>query len=73
MEFPVFSLVRFGRLRAPNRLHTPPDEIGSDASCYELEFYYEDSPGGLTIDFPATIPAVTLDEVLSALVCLSVK
>lgn len=49
MEFPVFSLVRFGRLRAP-KLHKPPDETGSDASCYELEFYYEDSPGGLTID-----------------------
>lgn len=60
MEFPVFSLIRFGRLyfddHSTRGLYDPTDEIGADASCYELEFYYTDCPGGLTIDgvhFPA--------------------
>ena len=60
MEFPAFSVIRFGRLRfnddSKKRLHDPTDEIGANASCYELEFYYTDCIGGLTVDgvhFPA--------------------
>ncbi len=54
MEFPVFSVVRFGNLPLANnstyRLHDPTDEIGANAACYELEFYYAESSGGLTIE-----------------------
>lgn len=60
METTAFSIVRYGRFYRSNssgrKLVDPTDELGTQASCYELEFYYADCPGGLTIDgvhFPA--------------------
>ena len=54
MEFPVFSVVRCGRFHVGNhstrRLKDPTDEVGTHAVYYELEFYYADCPGGLTIE-----------------------
>lgn len=54
MEFPVFSVVRCGRFHIGNnstrRLVDPTDELGARAVHYELEFYYADCPGGLTIE-----------------------
>ncbi|MBR4863433.1 MAG: helix-turn-helix transcriptional regulator [Oscillospiraceae bacterium] len=53
MEFPIFSVVRCGRFHVGNnstrRLIDPTDELGTHAVHYELEFYYADCPGGLTI------------------------
>lgn len=56
----AFSIVRYGRFYRSNsssrKLVDPTDELGTQANCYELEFYYSDCPGGLTIDdvhFPA--------------------
>ena len=60
MDFPVFSVLRCGRFHrgdhSTRRLIDPTDELGTHAGCYELEFYYADCPGGLTVDgvhFPA--------------------
>jgi len=53
MEFPAFSVVRCGRFHiganSKRRLNDPTDELGTHAVHYELEFYYADCPGGLTI------------------------
>ena len=60
MEFPAFSVVRFGHFQSDDRfahkLHNRANDPGTHAGYYELEFYYADGPGGLTIDgilFPA--------------------
>lgn len=60
MESTNFSILRYGRFyrddSSKRKLVDPTDEIGTQATCYELEFYYADCPGGLTIDgvhFPA--------------------
>ena len=60
METLNFSVVRYGRFYRGNqstrKLIDPTDEVGTHAACYELEFYYADCPGGLTVDgvhFPA--------------------
>lgn len=60
MESTNFSILRYGRFyrddSSKRKLVDPTDEIGTQAACYELEFYYADCPGGLTIDgvhFPA--------------------
>lgn len=60
METTAFSVVRYGRFYRSNtserKLIDPTDELGTQATCYELEFYYADCPGGLTIEgvhFPA--------------------
>lgn len=60
MEFPAFSVVRFGRFQSRDhtvsKMHNRADELGAHAGYYELEFYYTDCPGGLTIEgvhFPA--------------------
>ena len=54
MEFPVFSVVRCGRFHvgdhSDRRLKDPTDEMGALAVHYELEFYYADCPGGLTVE-----------------------
>jgi AraC-like DNA-binding protein len=53
MEFPDFSVVRCGRFHigdhSERRLKDPTDELGTHAVHYELEFYYADCPGGLTV------------------------
>ena len=60
METTAFSILRYGRFYRSNtserKLIDPTDELGTQAACYELEFYYADCPGGLTIEgihFPA--------------------
>ncbi|MBR4863808.1 MAG: helix-turn-helix transcriptional regulator [Oscillospiraceae bacterium] len=60
MKFPEFSVVRFGRFQSNDhtaqRLMNHADDFGPNAGYYELEFYYVDGTGGLTIEgvhFPA--------------------
>ena len=54
MEFPAFSVVRFGHFQSNDRFahthHNHSNDPGTHAGYYELEFYYTDGPGGLTID-----------------------
>jgi len=52
--FPTFSVVRFGRfngtIKSANIPSPSPKKAGAQAYCFEFEFYYEDCPGGLTVD-----------------------